>query len=112
MRLTYSQMRYMLAIGALSENGGGVRASDVAGYLGFSRPSVSRMLKSLTEIKLLDRDRYGKIYLTNAGRTVAEELARMSQDLGRLLREALDLSSEAADDCALMLLARLREGDE
>jgi hypothetical protein len=24
----------------------------------------------------------------------------------------LDLSSEAADDCALMLLARLREGDE
>lgn len=89
-----------------------MRACDVAGYLGFSRPSVSRMLKLLTEVELLDRDRYGKIYLTNAGRTVAEELARTSQDLVRLLWEALDLPLEAADDCALMLLAKLREGDE
>jgi hypothetical protein len=37
---------------------------------------------------------------------------RTAEDLGRRLREALDLSSEAADDCALLLLARLREGGE
>ncbi|MGI5971396.1 MAG: hypothetical protein ACOX7P_06735, partial [Oscillospiraceae bacterium] len=30
MRLTYSQMRYILAIGVLSEKGAGIRASDVA----------------------------------------------------------------------------------
>lgn len=112
MRLTYSQMRYILAIRILSEDGGGVRASDIAGFLGFSRPSVSRMLKLLTEIDLLDRDRYGKIYFTGAGRAAAEDLMRTAEDLGRRLREALDLSSEAADDCALLLLSRLREGGE
>jgi len=109
MRLTYSQMRYILAIRILSEDGGGVRASDIAGFLGFSRPSVSGMLRALTKIGLLDRDRYGKIYFTGAGRAAAEELMRTAEELGRRLREALDLSSEAADDCALLLLAKLRE---
>jgi Mn-dependent DtxR family transcriptional regulator len=102
-------MRYILAIRILSEDGGGVRASDIARFLGFSRPSVSGMLRALTKIGLLDRDGYGKVYFTGAGRAAAEELMRTAEDLGRRLREALDLSSEAADDCALLLLAKLRE---
>lgn len=109
MKLTHSQMRYILAIFRLSENGESVRSADLAKALGITRPSVSRMLQVLSELGLLNKDRYGKISFTEAGRAFAEELLEMAADLSCRLREALDLSFETADDCALLLLQELRE---
>jgi len=108
MRLTRSQMRYILAIFRLSENKKSVRSSDLAKFLGITRPSVSRMLQVLSELQLLNKDSYGKISFTEAGRAFAEELREMAADVSCRLREALDLSSETADDCALLLLSELQ----
>ena len=58
---------------------------------------------------MINKDRYGKVFFTEAGKTAAEELSQTAEDLSRRLREALDLSSETADDCALLLLSELRE---
>ena len=109
MKLTRAQMRYILAVYRLSENTKSVRPSDIAKYLGFARPSVSRMLGVLTELGLLDRNSTATIFFTEAGRATAEELRKTAEDLGSRLREALDLTAEAAEACALLLLAELRE---
>lgn len=109
MKFTHSQMRYLLAIHRISEHGKGVRSSDIVEFLGFARPSVSRMLRILSEMGLLEKDRFGKISFTQEGRDVLDAIWQKAERISVQLQEALELSGEAADDCALLLLAQLPE---
>ncbi len=109
MKLTHSQMRYVLAIHRLSENAKSVRSADIAKFLGFSRPSVSRMLRVLSELGVLEENNIATISFSEAGRAFAKELRQTSEGLSCRLRETLGLSFEAADDCALLLMTELQE---
>jgi Mn-dependent DtxR family transcriptional regulator len=109
MKLTHSQMRYLLAIHRISENGKGVRSSDIVEFLGFARPSVSRMLRILSEMSLVEKDRFGKISFTQDGRDVLNAVWKKAEVLSFQLQDVLELTEEAAEDCALLLLAQLPE---
>lgn len=67
MLLTASQERYLLAIYELTSKGGEVSSSEIADLLGVSRPSVSRMLNTLAREKMLEKERYGLVRLTDLG---------------------------------------------
>jgi Mn-dependent DtxR family transcriptional regulator len=62
---------YLETIHILSQRAKGVRAVDVAEYMGFSKPSVSRAVGLLRSGGYLDLDANGCLVLTDEGRRVA-----------------------------------------
>lgn len=70
MHIHESAENYLEAILALSKNGP-VRSIDVAQYLGFSKPSVSRAVGLLKEHGYVVVDETGHLVLTDAGHEIA-----------------------------------------
>ena len=62
---------YLETIHILSQRGKGVRAVDVAEYMGFSKPSVSRAVGLLRSSGYLELDENGCLVLTDEGKYVA-----------------------------------------
>ena len=71
MQLQESGEMYLETIHILSQRAKGVRAVDVAEYMGFSKPSVSRAVGLLRSGGYLDLDANGCLVLTDEGRRVA-----------------------------------------
>ena len=59
MELSQAHLRYLLAIGELSQGKAAVSSTQVARVLQVSRPSVTRMLAVLAEKDLVTKERYG-----------------------------------------------------
>ena len=72
MQLQESGEMYLETIHILSQRGKGVRAVDVAEYMGFSKPSVSRAVGLLRTGGYLELDENGYLVLTEEGRRVAD----------------------------------------
>ena len=71
MQLQESGEMYLETIHILSQREKGVRAVDVAEYMGFSKPSVSRAVGLLRSGGYLDLDANGCLVLTDEGERVA-----------------------------------------
>ena len=88
--MAQAEMRYLLAVYQLCEDGSEVRSVDVAGFLDISRASVAKQMKLLLQKGLIEKQRYGGIRLSAEGARQAA-LPRIS-DAGagrqRPLREA------------------------
>ena len=85
MELSQAHLRYLLAIGELSQGKAAVSSTQVARVLQVSRPSVTRMLAVLAEKDLVTKERYGKIILTETGAALAHQLQAGLRDLERRL---------------------------
>ena len=95
MELSQAHLRYLLAIGELSQGKAAVSSTQVARVLQVSRPSVTRMLAVLAEKDLVTKERYGKIILTETGAALAHQLQAGLRDLERRLPAlGLDLDRE------------------
>ena len=84
MQLHESGENYLEAILALSERGP-VRSIDVAQYLGFSKPSVSRAMSLLRENGYVAVNEIGLLSLTEAGLAVAASIYERHRLLTRWL---------------------------
>lgn len=107
MKLTRSQTRYLIAIYRLSDDEEGVRSMAIAVALGVTRPSVSRMLNNLTNLGLLEKRLYRTVFLTKSGKALAEERCQELKRLGKQLETSLAISSDIAEECALLLISEL-----
>ena len=102
------------------------RSRDLATALGVKPGTVSGVLKKLTELKLVDHERYGVVSLTPAGISVAECLLRRYDTIRDVLVEVFGVEPEtAAEDACMMehavspgtvkrmstVLGRLRAGE-
>ena len=95
MELSQAHLRYLLAIGELSQGKAAVSSTQVARVLQVSRPSVTRMLAVLAEKDLVTKERYGKITLTETGAALAHQLQAGLRDLERRLPAlGLDLTGK------------------
>ena len=72
MQLQESGEMYLETILILSLKGKPVRSIDVADYMGYSKPSVSRAVGLLKSGGYLEMDPNGYLTLTDEGRRVAE----------------------------------------
>jgi DtxR family Mn-dependent transcriptional regulator len=81
---------YLKAILQL-DSPGGASTSAIAGRLGISQPSVSRMTKKLAADGLVERVPYRGVTLTEPGRRVALEVLRHHRLLELYLADALGL---------------------
>lgn len=102
MRLHESGEMYLETIYVLSKQIGDVRFLDVAEYMNFSKPSVSRAVRLLKEGEFITVDKDGYITLTDAGREIAEKIYERHTLLTNFLT-GLGVDEEtAADDACKM----------
>ncbi len=99
MHLQESGEMYLETILILSQRQRYVRSVDVADYMHFSKPSVSRAVSLLKQGEYLTVNSDGFLILTEAGREVAEKIYERHQVLTQLLI-SIGVSEEVAEDDA------------
>ena len=101
MHLQESGEMYLETIYVLSKNGV-VRSLDVAEYMGFSKPSVSRAVGLLKQGGYLIMDRDGSLTLTEDGLDVAKKIYERHTLLSDfLVRLGVDENTAAEDACKI-----------
>ena len=86
--LTSSMEDYLEAVLVLQQKHGYIRCVDVAGYLGVTKPSVSRAVKELSKKKCLLKKDDGTLSLTEQGRQIAQQSYEKHQFFTKQLIEA------------------------
>ena len=75
LKFTFAQVRYIVCLYRLSKDGCGVKNVELANALGFSKPSVHHMLRSLAELGVIEQEVFGVAFLTEEGRALAQRYA-------------------------------------
>lgn len=99
MKRQESTENYLESILVLGEQNGMVRSIDIAGEMGFSKPSVSVAMKSLREKGMIVMDADGYITLTPQGEQVAADVYERHTLLTKALI-AIGVSEETAREDA------------
>ncbi|GJE01818.1 MULTISPECIES: manganese-binding transcriptional regulator MntR [Methylobacterium] len=86
---------YVELIADLIGDGGEARQVDIAARLGVAQPTVAKMLKRLAEDGLVQQRPYRGVFLTEAGRALAEE-ARERHRIVESFLLALGVSPDVA----------------
>lgn len=101
MHLQESGEMYLETIYVLSKNGV-VRSLDVAEYMGFSKPSVSRAVGLLKQGGYLLMDKDGYLTLTESGLDVAKKIYERHTLLSKfLVRLGVDEKTATEDACKM-----------
>lgn len=102
MKTTESEENYLEIILVLSMIKPVVRSVDVADRLNVTKPSVSVAMKNLREKEMITVDNDGFIYLTDAGRKVAESIfARHQLIYKSLIKLGVDEKIAFHDACRI-----------
>jgi len=102
LKIQESAENYLETVLVLSKRNPEVRSIDVATELGFSKPSVSVAMKNLRENGYVVINKEGHIFLTDAGREIAEMIYERHTLLSTWLI-SLGVSPEtAAEDACRM----------
>ena len=99
MELKESGEMYLETIYILSNELENVRSLDVARYMKFSKPSVSRAMGLLRNSRYIAVDEKGYISLTNSGLEIAEKIYERHVVLTKLLTD-IGVSPETASEDA------------
>ncbi len=93
-KLTTTNIKYLITINQIYNTEKGVRCTDVANILGVSKPSVHRMVENMKNMGLIDKDRYGEIFFTEIGEELAAKYSRyyeaFSHQFGHFLTDEVD----------------------
>ncbi len=99
MSVLESGEKYLEAILMLSKEKDGVHAIDIVNDLGFSKPSVSIMLKKLKDEGYIEIDNNQHIHLLPEGLKIAEKILERHEILTEILTY-LGVDPEIAEDDA------------
>ncbi len=102
MRIQESGEMYLESIYVLLKKNGNVRSVDIAEYMGYSKPSISRAMGLLKDGDFIRIAKDGSITLTRAGVAVAEKIYERHTLLSNLLIR-LGVSPEVASEDACKL---------
>ena len=101
-QLQESGEMYLETIYILSMRSGAVRSLDVAEYMNFSKPSVSRAVGLLKSGGYLRMDKDGFLTLTDSGREIAAKIyERHTLLTSFLMRLGVDEKVAAEDACKM-----------
>lgn len=84
-KISASCENYLEALFIIAAKKGTVRCVDLAEFLGFTKPSVSRAVALLEKGKYLTRGKEGNLLLTESG----HEIAKMTYEKHRFLKAGL-----------------------
>lgn len=95
--MTSSLEDYLEAVFILSEQKGNVRLTDIAEFLGVSKPSVNRAIKTLTQNGFLEHITYGDIVITPEGESYAANVLRRHKLIKQFLINELGVDEKIAE---------------
>jgi DtxR family Mn-dependent transcriptional regulator len=98
--LTPTMEDYLEAIYNLSQEKRVVRVKDIAKRLGVKMPSVTNMLKTLSEKGMIDHEKYEYLELTGRGSDIGSEIDQRHQTLKSFLTDILQIDNDQADEDA------------
>lgn len=102
MHLQESGEMYLETIYILSQTRSAVRSLDVAEYMGFSKPSISRAVGLLKKGEYLTVDEDGHLHLTESGKAVAVKIYERHTTLSEMLiRLGVDPKIASQDACKM-----------
>ena len=102
MRIQESGEMYLESIYVLIKKNGSVRSIDIAEYMGYSKPSISRAMGLLKDGDFIRIAKDGTITLTRAGVAVAEKIYERHTLLSNLLiRLGVSEATASEDACKL-----------
>ncbi len=102
MHLQESGEMYLETILVLTNKNGSVRSLDVAEYMGFSKPSVSRAVSLLKNGGYITVNSEGHLILTEIGKEVAEKIYdRHKQLTDFLIKLGVSPETAAEDACKM-----------
>ena len=102
MHVTEATEIYLETLLILSNRLQEVHAIDICTELGYSRPTVSVFLKGLREKGLIEVDANNQLWLTAAGRAIAEPIYERHTTLTRMLElMGVDPAMAAEDACKI-----------
>ena len=104
MKLSVSQLKYMLVLGKFSGDRA-IRTAEVAKRLNIQRSSAFNMLNRLSEAGMIVKNEDKTVSLTDKGERTAGGLMSKYNDITSKLEKYFGLSPEDSGDCALMILS-------
>ena len=97
----YLEAIYCLAVEGPEE--AGVRSVDVAERLDVSKASANKALSMLKEQGMVNQNRYGRVLLTDTGRSYARTVWRAHRALRTFLEKDLGVEAGTADEEACLM---------
>ena len=102
MKLMDSGQMYLETIYVLSKEKSRVHSIDISEHMGYSKPSVSRAIGILKSGGYVEMAEDGSLTLTDAGRTLAEQIYERHTILTDfLVRLGVDRTTAAEDACKM-----------
>ncbi len=102
MPLKESGEMYLETIYILQQKNSSVRSLDVAEYMGYSKPSVSRAVGLLKKTDYIAVDQHGYITLTQTGKEIASRIYDRHITLTKaLMMLGVDEKTAAEDACKI-----------
>ncbi len=95
--MTSSLEDYLEAVFVLSKQKSNVRITDIAEYLGVSKPSVNRAINTLTQNGFLEHITYGDIVITPEGESYAANVLRRHRLIKQFLVDELGVDEKIAE---------------
>ena len=102
-KILSSSQDYLEAILDLSEESPNVKSVDVAKKLDVSRASVNRAVNLLKEQGYITQEKYGDIFLTDAGIQEGKKIRETHDILQGFFVDILGVSPEVAEEDACMI---------
>lgn len=102
MAVTESTENYLETILILSESKPEIHASDICARLGFSRPTVSVMLKNLKQKGYVTVDQDNHVHLTGEGHRIAAHIYERHKVLSQILISLGVSENTAREDACKM----------
>lgn len=109
MKLCTGQCKYLLTIYELSRTFKVVRSVDIANSLSVSRPSVSRMLKCMSRLELIEPDYTSNVALSEIGKENAKNLSLNFNMINKFFSEILKLDEHEAYEQSIQFIASFPE---
>ena len=99
-KLTPTMEDYLEAIYTLSQEKRAVRVKDIAKRLGVKMPTVTGMLKTLSDKGMIDHEKYEYLELTGKGSHIGSQIDHRHQLLKSFLIDILQINHDQADEDA------------
>lgn len=100
---------YLEAIYVFSLKKSSVRITDIALYLGISKPSVNRAVNTLKKQGFVSHEPYGDVILTEKGRALGDSLYRRHKMIKKFLINVLELTHDDAEKEACQIEHNISE---
>lgn len=109
MKLCAGQYKYLLTVYELSKTLKTVRSVDIANSLSVTRPSVSKMLKCMARLELIEPEYATSVIMTDLGKETAKNLSVNFNTINMFFTEILKLDEHSAHEQSILFLASFPE---